>query len=224
MKDSFIELARKTVETFVKTGKIISPSDNLPSEMYTRRAGVFVSIHKRLPRPSPPPRQLKRKIQLGRGAIFDGIEPPSPIEELRGCIGTYLPTCENIAQEIVKNAIDSATSDPRFPPITQEELPDLIYSIDILSKPELVMKNFISPTLTPIPISPKGASSAYSLNPKVHGLIVTTGDGRRGLLLPDLPGVETVEQQISICRQKAWIAEDEPITIFRFTIERHKKT
>lgn len=212
--DSYIKLVKRTIEFYIKTGTVISPPASLPKEMLSRRAGVFVSIHKRLPHPSPPPIELKRKVRLEAGEIFDGIEPPSPIEELRGCIGTYIPTQENIAKEIIHNAIEAATSDPRFPPVTQEELPNLKISVDVLSRPELVMEKFISPSLTPIP---------YLLNPKVHGLIIESPDHRRALLLPDLPGVETVNQQISICRQKARIGRDEQITIYRFTVERHEE-
>ncbi|MBI5465078.1 AmmeMemoRadiSam system protein A [Candidatus Gottesmanbacteria bacterium] len=190
MKDFYVNLAKNTVEEFVRRGKIISPPDNLPTEITQRKAGTFVSIHKKLPHPSPP-------------EIFDGLEPPSPVEELRGCIGTYLPTQKNIGKEIVRNAIDAATCDPRFPPISKEELPHLIYSVDILSEPEPTTKE--------------------NLDPKKYGVIIQARDGRRGLLLPDLPGVDTVDQQISICRQKAWIAEDEPVTFYRFTVERHGK-
>lgn len=164
-----------------------------------------------------------RLINLSKGLPPKMIEKKSGVfvslhlrdGSLRGCIGTFSPTQENIAEEIIHNAIESATQDPRFPRVTKEELPDLIYSVDILSKPELVMKGFISPTLTPIP---------YTLDPRVHGLIVQSADGRRGLLLPDLEGVDTVNQQIEICRQKAWISEDEPVTLYRFTVERHSQT
>jgi len=173
MIDPYIKLAKNTVETYIKTGKIITSPDNLPQEMYTRRAGVFVSIHKR-----------------------DG--------SLRGCIGTFKPTKKNIAQEIMTNAIAAAAHDPRFPPVTEKELPNLVFSVDILSKPQLV-------------------ANRQSLDPKKYGIIIQTKDGRRALLLPNLEGVDTVAQQISICRQKAWIPEDEPITIYHFTVERHGK-
>lgn len=202
--DSYIKLVKRTIELYIKTGTVISPPASLPKEMLSRRAGVFVSIHKRLLYPSPPPIELKREVRLEAGEIFDGIEPPSPIEELRGCIGTYIPTQKNIAKEIIHNAIEAATSDPRFSPIQASELPHLIYSVDILSKPELV-------------------KDIKNLDAKKYGLIVQSQDGRRGLLLPDLAGVETVDQQISICRQKAFLAEDEPVTPYRFTVERHKE-
>ncbi len=170
MSDSYLFLARKTVEEYVKTGQVISLPKDLPQEMLTQKAGVFVSIHKK-----------------------DG--------SLRGCIGTFAPTQKNLAREISQNAIESATSDPRFPAIKTQELPDLVYSVDILSQPEPAEKK--------------------DLDPQKYGLIVTAADGRRGLLLPDLEGVETVEQQIAICRQKAFIAETEPVSFLRFRVERH---
>lgn len=137
-----------------------------------------------------------------RAGVFVSIHTKSG--ELRGCIGTFAPTQENIAQEIIHNAIESATGDPRFPPVTPAELPSLIYSVDILSEPELV-------------------ANQQSLDPKKYGLIVQSANGRRGLLLPDLEGVDTVEEQIAICRQKALINEDEPITLYCFTVERHQE-
>jgi len=121
---------------------------------------------------------------------------------LRGCIGTYLPSRSNIAQEIIHNAIAAATNDPRFPPVTTEELPQIQYSVDVLSKPRSVPLNF-------------------SLEPKKFGLIVATPDGRRGLFLPDIEKVETAEEQIRFCKMKAGIYEDEPVTFQIFTVERH---
>lgn len=173
MIDPYIKLAKNTVETYVRTGKVVPLPDNLPKTMLSQRAGVFVSIHKR-----------------------DG--------SLRGCIGTFKPTKKNIAQEIMANAITAAAHDPRFPSVTQKELPNLVFSVDILSKPQLV-------------------ASCQSLDPKKYGIIIQTKDGRRALLLPDLEGVDTVAQQISICRQKAWIPENEPVKIYCFTVERHSE-
>jgi len=173
MNNPYLELAKKTVETYIKTGKIISPANDLPKKMLGDRAGVFVSIH------------------LKNG-------------ELRGCIGTFAPTQKNIAEEIIHNAIESATQDPRFPPVTESELSNLVYSVDILSRTEPV-------------------TNPSTLNPKTYGLIVQSSDGRRGLLLPDLEGVDTVNQQINICRQKAWISEDEPVSLYKFTVERHQE-
>ena len=121
---------------------------------------------------------------------------------LRGCIGTFEPTRQNVAEEIIANAVSSATKDPRFSPIAPNELNDLSYSVDVLSAPE------------PIP-------SHDQLDPKKYGVIVECGF-RRGLLLPDLEGVDTVDYQINICRQKAGIAPDESIKLYRFEVRRYK--
>ena len=171
MKDKYLELAKQTVETFIKTSKVISLPKDLPKEMLTKKAGVFVSLH-----------------------LKDG--------SLRGCIGTFFPTQTNIAQEIIQNAISSATQDPRFPPVMEKELPKLTYSVDILSASKNVSKDALSDT-------------------KKYGLIVSAQDGRRGLLLPDLPGVDTTEEQIKICRMKAGINPWEPVSYQIFTVERH---
>jgi len=165
----YVKLAKDTVETYVKTGKTISPPDNLPKKMLTKKTGTFVSIHKK-----------------------DG--------SLRGCIGTFLPTKENVAEEIIANAI-SATHDPRLPPISEEELPDLVYSVDVLS------------TLRP--------ASRKEINPKKYGLLVMAPDGRKGLLLPDIPEVETAEEQITICKRKGGIAPSEKVRYETFSVDRH---
>lgn len=121
---------------------------------------------------------------------------------LRGCIGTFEPTKENVAKEIISNAIMSATRDPRFPPVTSEELESLEYSVDILSKPEPV-------------------NSVKDLDPRRYGVIIESR-GRRGLLLPDLEGVDSAERQIEICRQKAGISSHEPVSLYRFEVKRYK--
>lgn len=120
--------------------------------------------------------------------------------QLRGCIGTFLPTKANVAEEIISNAIESSTRDPRFPPVTKEEIPELEISVDVLTSPEPVAK-------------------IDELDPKKYGIIIHS-KGRRGLLLPDLEGVDTPEQQIAICRQKAWIGDDETIDIEKFRVRR----
>ncbi|MBM3205778.1 AmmeMemoRadiSam system protein A [Candidatus Shapirobacteria bacterium] len=123
---------------------------------------------------------------------------------LRGCIGTFAPTKKNIALEIIANAISAATQDPRFPPLTPKELPEIVYAVDILSASKSVSKDKLS-------------------DPKKYGLIISTQDGRRALLLPNLPGVETIEEQVSICRQKAGINPWEPVSFQIFTVERHSQ-
>ena len=100
------------------------------------------------------------------------------------------------------NAISSAARDPRFLPITPDELKDLDYSIDVLTTPEPV-------------------KSQDQLDPKRYGVIVEAG-WRKGLLLPALEGVDNVEEQIDICRQKAGIAPNEPVKLYRFEVKRYK--
>jgi len=119
---------------------------------------------------------------------------------LRGCIGTFAPTEPTIAAEVIANAIKAATADPRFPPIAPDELDELDLSVDVLSEPE--------------------PCTEADLDPRRYGVIVESG-WRRGLLLPDLPGVESVAQQVDIARRKAGIGADEPYELLRFTVERH---
>lgn len=121
--------------------------------------------------------------------------------QLRGCIGTIAPTCENLAWEIVQNAISACSRDPRFSPVRPNELDELEYSVDVLGAPEPV-------------------DSPAALDPKTYGVIVSCG-GRRGLLLPDLDGVDSVEAQLSIALQKGGIRENETYKIERFKVVRH---
>jgi AmmeMemoRadiSam system protein A len=132
-----------------------------------------------------------------RAAVFVSIKKAG---ELRGCIGTITPTEQTVAHEIVANAIKSATADPRFPPVQEEELDALSISVDVLSPPEPCQES--------------------DLDPLRYGVIVGSG-WRRGLLLPDLPGVRTTDEQIRIARRKAAIAADEPTSLQRFTVKRH---
>jgi len=120
---------------------------------------------------------------------------------LRGCIGTTAPTRKNLAQEIIENAESAATRDPRFSPITEDELPWLDISVDVLGTPEEI-------------------GSPDELDVKRYGVIVSSGR-KRGLLLPDLSGVDTVEQQISIAMKKGGIRKNEPVRLQRFEVVRH---
>jgi len=123
--------------------------------------------------------------------------------KLRGCIGTYAPTKENIAREIIANAIEAATGDPRFDTVKKSDLPLLAYEVYILEKPELI-------------------DSASKLDPKVFGVIVTGNESKRtGLLLPGLEGIDTVEQQLACVCQKAGIDPNEEKTmLYRFRAEK----
>lgn len=121
--------------------------------------------------------------------------------QLRGCIGTILPTTDSIGEEIIQNAISAGTKDPRFTPVTEDELDKLVYSVDVLTEPEPI-------------------SSIDELDEKKYGVIVTNGP-RRGLLLPDLEGVDSVEEQLLIAMQKAGIVPGETISVERFEVIRH---
>ncbi|MBN2248285.1 MAG: AmmeMemoRadiSam system protein A [Coriobacteriia bacterium] len=120
--------------------------------------------------------------------------------DLRGCIGTIAPTAPTLAEEIAHNAIQAATADPRFPPLTTAELEDLDISVDVLHEPE--------------------PATLEDLDPRSWGVIVSA-DWRRGLLLPDLEGVDTVEQQVAIARQKAGIGAAERVRLERFKVDRY---
>lgn len=168
-EDAYVQLARKTIESYVRTGEKIAVPDGLPQELYSQKAGVFVSIKE------------------------DG--------SLRGCIGTIHAVQTSVAEEIIENAISAACRDPRFPAIRQEELDKLVISVDVLGDTQ--------PIDTP-----------DKLDVGRYGVIVTKGR-KRGLLLPNLDGIDTVEEQIAVARRKAGIGEDEDIMLERFEVIRH---
>ena len=169
-EDPYVQLARKTVESYILHRARPEIPDDLPPEMTSRRAGAFVSIHEH--------------------------------GKLRGCIGTISAVQDNLAQEIIENAISASTRDPRFDAIRADELPWLEISVDVLGDAEPV-------------------KSKAELDVRRYGVIVTKGR-KRGLLLPDLDGVDTVEQQIAIAKSKAGIAEwDNRVELQRFEVVRH---
>ena len=143
--------------------------------------------------PEPLPVEMER-----RAGVFVSLHLGGA---LRGCIGTIEATRENLALEIIHNAISASTRDPRFSPVTGGELDALDISVDVLGEAERV-------------------ADWSELDPKRYGVIVSSGR-RRGLLLPDLDGVDTVEQQVSIALRKAWIDESEPYMLERFEVVRY---
>lgn len=169
--DEYVKLAKYTVEEYVRTNKRPALPADTPGELLEKRAGVFVSIHKK-----------------------NG--------ELRGCIGTIAPWEKNIAEEIVSNAISASTRDPRFDAVSADELDSLEINVDVLNEPEDI-------------------SSADELDVKRYGVIVSCGT-RRGLLLPDLDGVDTAGQQISIAMRKGGIYPGEDFKLQRFEVVRHR--
>jgi AmmeMemoRadiSam system protein A len=145
------------------------------------------------------PEDLPPEFFTQRAGTFVSLKKDG---NLRGCIGTIEPYRENIAEEIRGNAISAGTQDPRFNAVTPDELNDLVYSVDVLAPAEPV-------------------KTAEELDVKRYGVIVTSGR-RRGLLLPNLDGVDTVRQQLDIALQKAGIRPTEDYTMERFEVVRYK--
>jgi len=172
-ENPYVNIARKSLEAYVQSGTEISSSQ-------------FRNI--------PNAKDLFEK----RAGVFVSLKK---FGELRGCIGTTAPTQDNIAEEIIENAISAGTRDPRFNPVRPDELDFLEYSVDVLSE------------AVPAKIS--------ELDPKTYGVIVRKGS-RSGLLLPDLEGVDTVEQQLEIACRKAGINPRENYDIYKFTVTRYK--
>jgi len=168
--DEYVRLARYSIEYYVTNKKHANMPGNLPPEMLSNCAGVFVSLKKH--------------------------------GNLRGCIGTIAPVTDSIAKEILRNAVCACAQDPRFDPVRPDELEELVYSVDVLSPAEPI-------------------DSADKLDVKRYGVIVTSGQ-KRGLLLPNLEGVDTIEEQIAIALQKAGIRSDEKYSLERFEVVRHK--
>ena len=167
--DPYVRLARASVESWVRNRNRLAVPKGLPQEMYSKRAGAFVSIHKN--------------------------------GQLRGCIGTISAAEDCIAEEIISNGISACSRDPRFSAIREDELKFLDITVDVLGEPEPI-------------------DSPDELDVKRYGVIVSRGH-KRGLLLPDLDGVDSVEDQINIARQKGGIGEREPYSLERFEVIRH---
>ncbi len=145
-----------------------------------------------------PPEQLSQEMREKAG-VFVSLKKG---KELRGCIGTFTASSENVAREVIKNAVLAATEDPRFSPVTPGEIEEISFSVDILSQPERV-------------------NDASQLDAKNYGIIVMKGS-RKGLLLPDLEGIDTSDEQIRIAKMKAGIdSKENDIEIFRFFVRRY---
>lgn len=157
-------------------------------EHYVRTGGV-------LPAPPAPPAGLEEP-----GAAFVTLRVG---KHLRGCIGTLAATKPTLAEEVIANAVAAAVSDPRFPPVTLEELPALSYEVDILS-----------PLVS--------VAGEHELDPQQYGVVVESGS-RRGVLLPAIEGVTSRAQQVAIARTKAGIVPEEPVALYRFTVLRFRE-
>ncbi len=145
------------------------------------------------------PDDLPEELTNRRAGAFVTLKKQG---SLRGCIGTTGPTKDNLAKEIIANAVSAGIYDPRFPSVTESELPSLSYGVDVLGEPESI-------------------DSLSKLDPKHYGVIVRKGS-RSGLLLPDLEGIDTPEEQIDIALRKAGITPDESYDLMRFKVTRHE--
>lgn len=172
-EDHYIRLAKKALEQYIKTAKSLKLDDKDFEE-------------------------LPKEMTTRKAGCFVSIKKRG---ELRGCIGTIMPTQKSIAHEIINMAMAAGTQDPRFCAVTESELPELVYDVDVLSEPEPATKE--------------------QLDVRRYGVIVTAGN-KRGLLLPNLEGVNTVDYQLKIACSKAGISPNETYKIQRFVVERHE--
>jgi AmmeMemoRadiSam system protein A/AmmeMemoRadiSam system protein B len=169
-------LARQTIETFVRDGTVTRP----PANPDAIGSGSDLSA---------------------RTGCFVSIKTHEG--DLRGCVGTIDPVKDSLAEEIIANALSAATRDPRFAPVRADELPNLKYSVDVLSTPE--------------------PCTLADLDPKTYGVIVEDESGHRGLLLPDLEGIKTATEQVEIASRKARIAPGSPVKLSRFRANRYSE-
>lgn len=173
------DLARNSIETYIKEGKKITPPSELEGRFLNQKSGVFVSIYKE--------------------------------DNLRACIGTYLPTQKNIAEEVISAAIAAATEDYRFGPIQEEELPSLAYTVYIIKEPQPVKQ-------------------IEELDPQKYGIIIRNfpeddSNPKSALLLPGLEDVDTIEKQLAAVCQKAGIEpRKEKIGVYKFEVEKQEES
>ena len=146
--------------------------------------------------PQPQPEKLKAPGEAA--GAFISLKKAG---QLRGCIGTIQPVRPTLAEEVIDNAVSAATKDPRFQPLTLEELDEVTISVDVLGTPQRI-------------------AGLEELDPSRYGVIVKCG-WRKGVLLPDLPGITTAEEQVRIARLKAGIGTEEIVELFRFEVNRY---
>lgn len=226
-EDAYVRLARRTIEEYVRTGK--RPSRMLSEGLLVRVSEGLQAKASEEPSvrgaeemqeglPAREPEETPEGLPVGEpGEAPEGLSEGEPEElycrragafvslkedgKLRGCIGTISAVRSCLAEEIVYNAVSACSEDPRFSPVEPWEVDRLTITVDVLGEAEPV-------------------ASPNELDVARYGVIVTKG-GRRGLLLPNLEGVDTVEQQIAIARQKAGIKEHEKVELERFEVVRH---
>jgi AmmeMemoRadiSam system protein A len=200
---SFIPYGENKDRKFLDTYKRLENSQlkdiEAKEDEYVKLAKYSIENYIRTGKTADLPPNLPEDMILRKAGVFVSLKKHG---NLRGCIGTISPVTGNIAGEIMRNAVSAATDDPRFDPLVVSELSEIVYSVDVLSSPESV-------------------NSIDSLDSERYGIIVTSGN-KRGLLLPNLEGVDTPEQQIGIACRKAGIRDNETFSIERFEVVRHK--
>lgn len=184
----------KYMEFAIDTTKGMKNREDEYQELARLSLEHIIETGDKLPVPDGLPSEMLNK----RAGVFVSLHING---SLRGCIGTIAPTTESIAEEIIQNAISAGLSDNRFAPVTRSELALLTYKVDVLQSPEPI-------------------TSSDELDVKKYGVIISSGH-KRGLLLPNLDGVNTVEEQINIARQKAGISPTENYKLERFEVIRH---
>ncbi len=182
----------------IKAGQEVAGNSGKSNDPYVGLAIKTLEAYVKTGKRIDVPEGLPSEMIANRAGVFVSLKKYG---ELRGCIGTIEPTTKSIASEIIQNAISAGVRDPRFLPVEEDELYDLVYSVDVLGKPEPV-------------------NSKEELDVKKYGVIVRCGY-RSGLLLPNLEGVDTVDYQVSIALQKAGIRSSEPYKMERFEVIRH---
>ncbi len=192
--DAYVRLARASVEAWVTRRKVLDVPEDL-ADLFAGEAAEENAADL----PGGLPGDLPGELLNRRAGAFVSLHKNG---QLRGCIGTISATRANLAEEIVHNAISACARDPRFAPVAPGELASLEISVDVLGDPEDI-------------------DSPAQLDVRRYGVIVSCGS-RRGLLLPDLDGVDTVDEQIHIACRKGGIREDEPYRLQRFEVVRHE--
>jgi AmmeMemoRadiSam system protein A/AmmeMemoRadiSam system protein B len=174
------------------------PSEHKDSDPYVKLARLAIEDFVLKKVETEIPHDTPSELTDHKAGVFVSLHMNG---NLRGCIGTIFPTTSSIAHEILRNAVLACSEDPRFFPVKHAEVDFLDIGVDVLGAPEDIDDKTL-------------------LDVKRYGVIVTKGR-RRGLLLPDLEGVDTVDQQIKIALSKAGIAPDEEYTLQRFEVVRH---
>lgn len=192
------DAGRNFGEQFEETERAELARQRAQEDAYVRLARKTIESYVHTGEKIAVPDGLPPELYGQKAGVFVSIKENG---SLRGCIGTIRSVYDSVAEEIIENAISAACRDPRFPPISQEELDSLVISVDVLGDTEAI-------------------DSPDKLDVRRYGVIVSKGR-KRGLLLPNLDGIDSVEEQIAVARRKAGIGDEEDISLERFEVIRH---